>query len=34
MIRRAWRWLMHQIWATPDESARYSAIDDEIEGLR
>ncbi len=33
-MRRLWRWLMHQIWATPEESARYSRVDDELRGLR
>jgi len=32
-MKRIWRWLMHIIWATPEESERYSRVDDEISGL-
>ncbi len=29
-MRRVWAWLKHYLVATPEESARYSAIDDEL----
>jgi hypothetical protein len=29
-MTRLWRWLMHQIWATPEESERFSRVDDEL----
>lgn len=29
-IRRFWAWLWHQIMATPEESRRFSRVDDEL----
>lgn len=29
-MKRLWAWLMHIVWATPEESERFARVDDEL----